>query len=240
MVIDVGEDKAKQFRSFSSEEVAYMGRQQVQNLLMRSGLWTALRTRPFSLVPVPDIEREALFINVMDSEPLSANPEVIINTYKEEFTAGLNALEAFATENIYICKAAGADIPVSEKLEAGRGTYIAEFDGPHPAGLPGTHIHFIALAGQRRTVWTISYQDVIAIGEFLLSGEVPAYKVISLAGPQVRRPRLVRTRYGASLEELCAGELEAGENRLVSGSVLSGRHARGALAFLGQIGRAHV
>jgi len=238
VVIDVGEDEAESFQSFDSEAISHMGRKQLRDLLLHSGLWTALKTRPFSLVPAPDSDApNALFINAMDSEPLSANPELIINTYKEEFMAGLQAVETLSAENTYVCKAAGAEVPVTERMEAGRGIYVAEFAGPHPAGLTGTHIHIIAPAGRRHTVWTISYQDVIAIGDFLLSGVVPAYKVISLAGPQVRRPRLVRTRYGASLEELCAGELEAGENRLVSGSVLSGRHARGALAFLGRYHR---
>jgi len=160
VVIDVGEDEAEPFQAFSSEEIERMGRQELQSLLLRSGLWTALRTRPFSLVPTPDSIPAALFINAMDSEPLAANPEVIINTYKKEFTVGINALEVFPEENTYICKAAGADIPVTEKMEAGRGVYVAEFAGPHPAGLAETHIHFIAPAGQQRTVWSISYQDV--------------------------------------------------------------------------------
>jgi Na+-transporting NADH:ubiquinone oxidoreductase subunit A len=56
--------------------------------------------------------------------------------------------------------------------------------------------------------------------------------VISLAGPTVKNPRLVRTRVGANLEDLTAGELQDVENRVISGSVLYGHQASGPAAFL--------
>ena len=111
---------------------------------------------------------------------------------------------------------------------------VAEFAGPHPAGLAGTHIHFLGGAGFNKVVWTIGYQDVIAIGRLFLDGRLYTQRVISLAGPQVERPRLLRTRLGVDLQALCAGQMKDGENRIISGSVLGGRGVSGATSYLGR------
>jgi Na+-transporting NADH:ubiquinone oxidoreductase subunit A len=111
---------------------------------------------------------------------------------------------------------------------------LAQFAGPHPAGLAGTHIHFLEGVGASKTVWTVGYQDVIAIGRLFLDGRLYTQRVISLGGPQVENPRLMRTRIGADLQALCAGEIKIGENRIISGSVLGGRTVHGATAYLGR------
>jgi Na+-transporting NADH:ubiquinone oxidoreductase subunit A len=100
--------------------------------------------------------------------------------------------------------------------------------------LPGTHIHFLDPASRKNTVWYINYQDVMAIGSLFVTGRLDQRRVISLAGPAVNDPRLIRTRIGANIDELVDGELAEGENRVVSGSVLSGHTAHGMLAFLGR------
>ena len=108
------------------------------------------------------------------------------------------------------------------------------FAGPHPAGLPGTHIHFLDPVSTSKSVWQIGYQDVIAVGKLFTTGQLFVERVVALGGPVVEQPRLLRTRLGASLEELTAGELKPGFNRVVSGSVFGGRTAQGAFAFLGR------
>jgi Na+-transporting NADH:ubiquinone oxidoreductase subunit A len=111
---------------------------------------------------------------------------------------------------------------------------VAEFAGPHPAGLSGTHIHMLDPVSKDKTVWSINYQDVIAIGKLFTAGLLFVERVISLAGPQVKRPRLLRTRLGAAIDDLVCDELKAGENRIVSGSLLCGHEAHGKLAYLGR------
>ena len=108
------------------------------------------------------------------------------------------------------------------------------FSGPHPAGLAGTHMHFISPATLKNVNWTINYQDVIAFGELFLTGELPIDKIVSLAGPQVTNPRLIKTRIGACTDELCAGELTQRDNRVISGSIINGREAVGPFAYLGR------
>ncbi|MGB1438515.1 MAG: NADH:ubiquinone reductase (Na(+)-transporting) subunit A, partial [Luminiphilus sp.] len=131
---------------------------------------------------------------------------------------------------VYLCTAPGSGIA------SGGHTRIkqVDFSGPHPAGLPGTHIHFLMGAALNRIAWTIGYQDVIAVGQLFLSGQLYTDRVVSLAGPQVERPRLIRTRVGADLQALTAGELATGETRLLSGSVLGGRAVQSDTAYLGR------
>jgi len=108
------------------------------------------------------------------------------------------------------------------------------FSGPHPAGLPGTHIHYVDPVSVNKTVWTIGYQDVIAVGALFTSGKLDTSRVVALAGPQVSQPRLLSVPLGANLNQLVIGELANDENRVISGSVLSGRKAAGEFAFLGR------
>ena len=200
-------------------------------LLLESGLWTALRTRPFGRVPPPGAAPHALFVNAMDTEPLAADPEVVLAERREEFELGLHLVSKLCEGTTYLCVAAdsevaaGVDAPV--RLE--------RFQGPHPAGLPGVHIHHLAPVSSERVVWTLGYQDVLAVAALFRSGRLPVERVIALAGPPLRRPRLVRSRLGASADEHVRGELDEGEVRVVSGSLLSGRRAMGeASGFLGR------
>jgi Na+-transporting NADH:ubiquinone oxidoreductase subunit A len=111
---------------------------------------------------------------------------------------------------------------------------VQEFAGPHPAGLSGTHIHLLDPVSKQKTIWTINYQDVIAIGKLFTSGELFVERVISLAGPEIKRPRLLRARLGASIDDLIHNEEKTDENRIVSGSVLYGHEAADQLAYLGR------
>jgi Na+-transporting NADH:ubiquinone oxidoreductase subunit A len=164
----------------------------------------------------------------MDTNPLAASPEVVLADQAEAFADGLTVLARLTTGKVFVCKAAGTKIPTTSDVT------VEEFSGVHPAGLAGTHIHFLDPVSDKKTVWSINYQDVVAIGQLFVTGELNVERVIALAGPQVKNPRLVRTQMGASLDDLVAGELADGENRVISGSVLSGRNAAGPFSYLGR------
>ena len=120
------------------------------------------------------------------------------------------------------------------EIPTANGVTVEEFEGPHPAGLPGTHIHFLDPVSEKKTVWHAGAQDVIAIGRLFVTGRLPVERVISLAGPVVRTPKLLRTRLGANTTDLTRDLLEGVENRVISGSVLSGRTASPPFDFLGR------
>lgn len=233
VVIDLEGDDEIEFRRFSDQELEAVDPGEIVDTLVQSGAWTALRTRPYSKVPDPSSRPRSLFVNVMDTNPLAADPGVVLADAGEDFVRGVKVLARLPDHRLFLCKGAAA-LPGLNPAALGSNVSVEEFAGPHPAGLSGTHIHFLDPAGPNRRSWWINYQDVIALGRQLATGRLTVERVIALAGPQVEEPRLVRTRLGANLEELTVGELLPGENRIISGSVLSGRNARGAEAFLGR------
>ena len=226
LVIDVEEGSTDSVSFTAHADLSALTAEQVQEQLLASGLWTALRTRPFSKIPVPGTQPHSIFVNAMDTNPLAANPELVILSSQKAFNDGLAVLQKLAPK-VFVCKASGASFQTGN-LTAN------EFTGPHPAGLVGTHIHFLDPVSATRTVWHLNYQDVIAIGTLFTTGQIDANRVISIAGPQVKSPRLVRTRLGASLANLTDGEVNGTDNRFISGSVLSGRTGVGPEAYLGR------
>ena len=229
VVIEVEGDAAETFDTYSVEQISELTGEQVRENLLASGLWTAFRTRPYSKIPASDSSPASIFVTAMDSEPLSFDPAVYIKDHQQAFQLGLEIVSRLTTGKTFVCHGEGfPSIGASSNISS------EEFSGPHPAGLAGTHIHNLDPVSESKTVWSIGYQDIVAVGKLFTEGRLFVERLISLAGPQVEKPRLVRTRLGASIDELVAGELETGENRVISGSVLSGRKAMGAVAYLGR------
>ena len=228
VVIEIDGDDAETFPAHDAKALDGLAPQQIREQLIGSGLWTALRTRPYSKTPAVDAEPSSIFVTAMDSNPLAADPAVIIKEHAADFENGLKVLARLA--KVWLCKADGVSLPG----EGVSGVSTESFAGPHPAGLPGTHIHFLDPVNESKSVWQINYQDVIAFGVLFTQGRIWTDRYVALAGPQVEKPRLLKTRLGANLDELTAGELKAGNNRVISGSVFGGRAVRGPIAYLGR------
>ncbi|WP_116131883.1 Na(+)-translocating NADH-quinone reductase subunit A [Tropicimonas sp. IMCC34043] len=209
------------------------GADEIAARICAAGLWTGFRARPYSRIPAAGDRPAAIYVTAMDTEPLSPDAAVVIGERGEDFTAGLAAIAKLAEGHTYLCHAPGAAIP------SVAGVVVATFAGPHPAGLAGTHMHFLEPPSNSKTVWSIGYQDVLAIGALMRTGRLNPERVIAISGPRAANPRLVRTLAGAALNEILAGEA-AGEAplRVISGSVLTGRHSEGTLAYLGRYARA--
>jgi Na+-transporting NADH:ubiquinone oxidoreductase subunit A len=225
-VIELAGAAEQTFPAFEPQQLVQLSLAQVEKQLLDAGLWTAFRSRPFSKVPEPGSRPAALFVTALDTNPLAANPQIVIAEKPAEFEAGLTVIRLLTEGKTYLCKTPEAQLPTPP------GVTVKEFSGCHPAGLVGTHIHFLEQINQQRSVWHIGYQDVIAIGHLFLTGRIMTERVVALGGPLVKDPRLLRTRVGACLSELLVGQLEPDEPRILSGSVLSGRQAAGALDFL--------
>jgi Na+-transporting NADH:ubiquinone oxidoreductase subunit A len=230
LVIELEGDEEVEFRSFADRDFTALTREQVTENLLDSGLWTAFRTRPYSKVPAPASVPHSIFVTAIDSNPLAPDPVPVIQEWEHDFVYGLQVIRHLTDGNVFLCKRIGTILP-GEDLDF---LTPEEFDGPHPAGLPGTHIHFLDPVGLKKTVWHVNYQDVIAIGRLFTTGRLSQERIVSLAGPSVRKPRLLRTRLGADLNELTENEFEEGRHRVISGSVLSGRKSAEPTAFLGR------
>lgn len=234
VVIEVDpEGGHESFDTHASDDLPELERSTVQDQLVASGEWTAIRTRPFGRVPEPGSVPDAIFVSVIDTHPLAAPPSLAINERLDAFRDGLAILARLTDGSVWVCRGPNTDLPAFAAGQVREET----FDGPHPAGNPGTHIHFLHPVDRRRTVWVVGYQDVIAFGRLFTTGRLHTERLVSLAGPRVRDPRVLRTRVGASLEELTAGELDGDgdEVRVVSGSVFNGHHAQGPTGYLGRL-----
>ncbi|EPV0827193.1 Na(+)-translocating NADH-quinone reductase subunit A [Enterobacter hormaechei] len=230
VVIQIEGDEKREFARFDAADLATLSHDVVQTQLLESGLWTALRTRPYSKTPVPGTVPAAIFVTAIDTNPLSADPQPLILAERKAFDAGLAVLTRLTPGKVHVCQASGGKLGGHPQGQVA----FNEFAGPHPAGLVGTHIHFLEPVSLTKQVWHLNYQDVIAIGKLFTTGELCAERIIAIGGPQATQPRLVRTLLGADLTALLAGETKEGENRIISGSVLSGRHATGPMAWLGR------
>jgi len=228
IVIKIEGEEHQDFNSYKGADLSGYDSESLKSLLLESGMWTALRRRPFSRVANPSETPNAIFVTATDSNPLAANPEIIIKQNEAAFARGLKCIKKLC-QTVYLCTNAGSSIQSVE------GITKEEFSGPHPSGLVGTHIHFVSPVGEKKFVWHIGYQDVIAIGKLIESGKLYTDRIISIAGPAAKNPRLLKTRFGARLSDLTNGELNTtDEVRTVSGSVFGGRKASGPLNYLGR------
>ncbi|MEM1224852.1 MAG: Na(+)-translocating NADH-quinone reductase subunit A [Planctomycetota bacterium] len=229
--VDTENDSQVDFAESASGDVDSLTRDEAAKRLTDSGLWTALRTRPYGKVPAIGSSPSSIFVTAIDTNPLAADPAVVMRDRTDQFVLGLRLLSRLTDGRVYVCKADQAEIPGSDVPQVD----VESFAGPHPAGLPGTHIHMLDPIGPEKVVWYVGYQDVIAIGQLLLTGELDVRRVISLAGPMVNQPRLLETRIGACVDDLIEGEVDSEKSlRPISGSVLDGHVAKSPHQFLGR------
>ena len=230
VVIEREDQGEVEFAAHPPNRLARLRRNDVVEILLASALWSSFRTRPYSRMPDPRSEPHSVFVTAMDTNPLSASPQLIIGEYSEDFSNGLTVISRLTRGPVFLCKEPGGQTPAGDPERI----VVAEFGGPHPAGLAGTHIHFLDPVSAQKTVWHLNYQDVIGIGKLFTTGRLWGERIIALGGPLIHRPRLIRTRLGANLSELLRGEMLDDKCRVISGSILSGRSASGALSYLGR------
>ncbi|MDF1587540.1 MAG: Na(+)-translocating NADH-quinone reductase subunit A [Gammaproteobacteria bacterium] len=232
VIIELDGDEEVTFDKFDASRLSNLSRETITKNLLDSGLWVALRTRPYSKTPHPETSPHSIFVTAIDTNPLAADPNVVISLNSDNFKYGLTVLSHLTDGKVFVCQTQDGTHYDNPSFNIETHT----FSGPHPAGLPSTHIHFLDPVSANKTVWQINYQDVIAIGKLFTTGKLSVERIISLAGPLVKNPRLLRTRLGAKTEQLVANEVDDLQSRVISGSVLSGHTATN---WAGHLGRFH-
>ena len=238
------------FSAFSGRHPSGMTGDEVRALLVESGQWTALRARPFGRVADPSARPHSIFVTAMDTNPLGPSVPAIVAGCDAPFERGLAALSRLTDGPVFVCTGPDSALSIPE----GDRIRHEVFDGVHPAGTVGFHIHTLDSVDRNKVAWHLGVQDAIAIGRLFETGVLDVARIFALGGPPVSDPRLLRSRIGASTDELVAGNLtRAGvpgagsgatpgdhgqpEPRVISGSVLSGRAAAGEIH--GYLGRYH-
>jgi len=228
--LDGNEDEIS-YNNFSKDCATYTS-ESIKQLLIESGLWTSLRQRPFSKIPAINSNPKAIFITAMDTNPLMYDPEIVIKKYMEDFKFGADILAKLTSGKVFICTKENTEIDTDFKSKS---IVIEQFAGIHPAGNPGTHIHFLSPNTLATSTWYIGFQDVIAIGKMFKTGRLWTNRYIGLAGTGINNPCILKTHLGASIDDLLLDEsIDQNKNRIISGSLLNGFHAKGPFAYLGR------
>lgn len=228
-------DDTEHHRRFEAHRdgAADRDRDSVEALLVESGLWTSLRTRPFSRVPSLGTKPRSIFVTATDSNPLAPDPVVALQGRESDFERGLTVLKKLTDGPVWLCRAPNAAIDAGNS-----GATVEEFSGKHPSGTVGYHIHVLDPVYRGKEVWHVGYADVVRIGKTFEAGVLDVARTIAIAGPVVTKPRLLTTRVGAAIDELVDGELDGDDVRVISGSVLNGRRASGPIH--GYLGAYHL
>lgn len=230
IVIELDGNDEVSFESFSEADLNNLTIDKVKEILIESGQWTSLRSRPFEKVANPADMPHSIFVTAMDTNPLSLDYSSIIKEKEKDFNNGLTVLSHLTEGKINICKSPETQIEITSPAQ----TELHDFSGVHPAGNVGTHIHFIEPVGRKKQVWHINAQEVIAIGQLFTTGKLSVERIVALSGPSANKPRYIKTRLGANLLDLIEGEKKDGDHRVISGSALSGRLCEDFFNYLGR------
>ena len=221
MEIKILADREIKYVSFNKTNPDNLSRQEITEALLKSGVWPFIRQRPFGTVANPDDSPKSIFISAFDSSPLAPDMNFIMQDCDAEFKTGLDALKKLTDGNIHLNLQ--ADALTSSVFTNANGVVLTKIDGPHPAGNVGIQIHHIDPLNKGEVIWYINPQDVLIIGRLFNDGKFDAAKTIAVTGSQVNDPKYYKTIVGSSIKNIIDDNgLKAGDNRIISGSILSG------------------
>lgn len=216
-------------KTYAPVAPANLSREEVVERLVDAGFWAFLRARPYDKTPRVEAKPHSIFVNAMDSNPLAFDPLLALAGREAHYQAGLAVLAMLTEGAVNVCHRAGAVLPNTDIATVKNHA----FSGKHPAGLVGTHIHFIDPVGENKQVWHIALQELLAIGQLFAEGTLDNQKIIAIAGPSVKKPRLMRVIRGCDVSKLLENELLEGRHRVISGSVFAGRKIENNTEYLG-------
>ena len=194
--------------------------------LSKFGIINCFRTRPFNKTPKLNNIPEDIFINICDTNPLSVDPYTYLHYEMDLFNKSLIKMKEVFDCNIHVCYQSDEFDDFIDDIN------YYKFNGPHPAGLTGTHIHFIKPVDINSKCWHTDGQGVLSFGDFALKNKIRTSKYVSIGGPSIVEPKIVKARIGSDCRELVAGNLRD-NSRLISGSVLNGYEINDSISFLG-------
>ena len=228
-VVIESDDKNTPVKAFSPIDIG-ANAETIVDVLVESGLFAYLKTRPYDNVPNPADLPDAIFINTMDTNPLALDETVVLadGDNVRYLQAGAHILSKLTEGATYVTAHPDTILP-----KFGRAVKSVRFSGPHPAGMVGTHIHFLRPVSANKTVWTIGYQDAINIGRLAVTGVLSFDRYVSVAGPEADAPAFIKTKVGASM---CGVANPNGRTdlRVINGSILTGDAVHTQTAFLGR------
>ncbi|WP_040281342.1 Na(+)-translocating NADH-quinone reductase subunit A [Psychroserpens damuponensis] len=198
--------------------------------LLASGCWAFIKQRPYDVIANPEKSPKSIFISGLSTAPLAADLDFVLAGKEEALQAAVSALSKLTEGQVHIGVGSN-NSPLASMNDA----TIHNVSGPHPAGNVGTHINKLDPVNKGETVWTVNAQDLVVIGELLLTGKFNAERIVALAGSSVKKPRYFKTIIGSEVATMIYdnGVEKGGNDRIISGNVLSGKQLKpdGSLGF---------
>jgi len=218
LAVKIAADSTQEYKDFGTKDAAKMSAEEVKNHLFASGCWPFVKQRPYDVVANPNQAPKAIFVSAYASAPLAVDLDYVLAGKEAELQAAITAVSKLTEGKVHISVGANANSPL-EKLN---GVEIHKVSGPHPSGNVGTQIAIIDPINKGEVVWVITPQDLVVIGELLLTGKFNATRTIALAGSKFSTPQYVTAIAGANIADIVANNLENDNTRIISGNVLSG------------------
>lgn len=215
-------DKEITYTAFNKANPNDLRREEIIQELLNSGVWPFIRKRPFGIIANPNETPKSIFISAFDSNPLAPDNNFIMQGNDEDFQTGLDALQKLTDGKVHLN--INADTTPDKGFTNSKGVEINKISGPHPAGNVGVQIHHIDPVNKGEVVWCLNPQDVLILGRLFNQGKFDAGRVVALTGSQIENPKYYKTIVGSAIKNIISdGGLKAGENRIISGNVLTGK-----------------
>jgi len=225
-------DKETEYREIPNFDIENQARADLKKHLMAYGCWPLLNKRPFDVIADPSEDPKNIFISTFDTAPLALDMNIAVDGREEDFQKGLDVLNKLTDGTVFLGLDGRNSTPPSKAFTDAEGVQKIYFRGPHPAGNVGVQIHHIEPLSTTDVVWTLDVQNVITLGGVFNQNKFIADRIIALVGAQVEEPTLIKTKVGASLNEILDSRLQEGDNRIINGNVLSGEKKEGDHMYL--------
>ena len=228
LAVEIAADSTVAYEEFETLDVKSATRDQIVELLLKSGLWTLLIQRPYGIIANPADMPKSIFVSAFDSAPLAPDYGYTLAEDKQALQKGFEVLGRLTEGKVHLSYNAKQAAPAFAGVE------LHAFQGKHPAGNVGVQIHHIDPINKGEKVWTVGYADVAVIGRLFLNGKVDMTRTIAVTGSEVKAPAYVKVIAGAKLDSILKNNIKEGAHaRYISGNVLTGRNvgADGSLGF---------
>jgi len=221
--LDVSED-------FSGVKPENLTKETVTEYLLKGGVWSYIRQRPYSIIANPQDTPKSVFISCFDTAPLAPDYDYIFQNVDPDFQTGIDTLAKLTSGKVHLC--VHTEYPPAATFMKAKNVEIHEFSGPHPASNVGVQIHHIDPVNRGEAVWCVNPQDVAIIGRLMNKAEYDASKTVVLCGSEINKPRYYKVKGGCRMTAF-AENVKPGNVRYISGNVLTGTHvaADGYLGF---------
>ena len=222
LAVKIAADSTQEYKDFGTKDAAKMSAEEVKNHLFTSGCWPFVKQRPYDVVANPNQAPKAIFVSAYASAPLAADLDFTLAGKETELQAAITAVSKLTEGKVHVSVGAKSNSPLASL----KGIELHKVSGPHPSGNVSTQIAMIDPINKGEVVWVITPQDLVIIGELLLTGKFNATRTVALTGSKFSKPEYVTAIAGATISDITASNLENDNTRIISGNVLSGKQVQ--------------